>query len=126
MAKAGVSRIEELDFDDQLVPFGNITEGVTIDLTVTVTNVGGADLVLGTIAGTNPLAEPFSLAIPSNDPDEAPVLVSVSGTGITLGEGGVGTPEPSGASSGFMAIDPATLLLLSAAGAWGWRRRRAQ
>ncbi len=151
---------DTLPDDDLLVPFGNITEGTTRDLTVTVTNVGGADLVLGTIAGTNPLAEPFSLAtndcsgqtlaptasctfitrfapagtgaasdsldIPSNDPDEPSVLVSVSGTGITLGEGGVGTPSTSGASSGFMAIDPATLLLLSAAGAWGWRRRRAQ
>ena len=151
---------DTLPGDDLLVPFGNITEGTTRDLTVTVTNVGGADLVLGTIAGTNPLAEPFSLGtnscsgqtlaptasctfitryapagtgaasdnfnIPSNDTDEPSVLVSVTGTGITLGQGGVGTPKPSGASSGFMAMDPATLLLLSAAGAWGWRRRRAQ
>ena len=67
-----------------------------------------------------------SLNIPSNDPDEASVIVSVTGTGITMGEGGVPTPSPSGASSGFMAIDPATLLLLGAAGVYGWRRRQAR
>ncbi len=67
-----------------------------------------------------------SLNIPSNDPDDPTVTVSVTGTGITLGEGGVGTPSPSGADSGFMAVDPATLALLGAAGVWGWRRRRAQ
>lgn len=145
--------------NDLLVPFGNVTEATIRDRTITITNVGGADLVLGTIAVTNPLAAPFSLVtdncsaqtlapatnctfiaryappgtgaasdsldIPSNDSDEASVTVSVTGTGITLGEGGVETPKPSGADSGFMAIDPATLLLLSAAGVWGWRRRRS-
>lgn len=66
-----------------------------------------------------------SLDIPSNDPDEPSVTVSLTGSGIALGEGGVETPEPTGADSGFMAIDPATVLLLGAAGVWGWRRRRA-
>lgn len=64
-----------------------------------------------------------SLDIPSNDPDEASVTVQLTGAGIELGEGGVDTPSPDGADSGFMAIDPATLALLGAAGLWGWRRR---
>lgn len=66
-----------------------------------------------------------SLNIPSNDPDEPSVIVQVSGTGITRGEGGVVSPSPGG-GGGFMAIDPATLLLLGAAGAWGWRRRQSR
>lgn len=64
-----------------------------------------------------------SLNIPSNDPNEPSVTIDVTGTGITEGEGGVETPSPSGADGGFMAIDPATLLLLGGAGIWGWRRR---
>ena len=66
-----------------------------------------------------------SLDIPSNDADDATVTVSLTGSGIALGEGGVETPAPSGADGGFMAIDPATVLLLGAAGLWAWRRRRA-
>ena len=66
-----------------------------------------------------------SLEIPSNDPDESLVTVSLTGSRIALGQGGVTTPEPTGASGGFMAIDPATILLLGTAGLWGLRRRRA-
>ncbi len=149
-----------LPADDLFVPFGNITEGTSRNGTLTITNIGGLDLLIGAIAGANPLTEPFgvltdscsaqtlapaasctvlirysppvtgassdSLDIPSNDPDDPTVTVSVTGTGITFGEGGVVTPSPDGADSGFMAIDPATLALLGAAGVWGWRRRRAQ
>jgi len=145
--------------DDLLVPFGNVTEGTFRDRTITVRNTGGLDLLVGAIAGANPLAAPFtveddacsnqtlapggsciiavryappatgagsdSLDIPSNDPDEPSVTVNLTGTGIVLGEGGVGTPSPDGADSGFMALDPATLALLGVAGLWGWRRRRA-
>ncbi len=145
--------------DDLQVPFGNVTEETIRELTITVTNTGNADLVLGTVGLPNGLAEPFSkqadtcsgqtlapaavctvdvryaptdivsssdsLDIPSNDPDQPTVTVAVNGTGIFLGEGGIGTPSPSGASSGFMAIDPATVLLFGAAGIWGWRRRRS-
>ena len=35
--------------DDLLVPFGNVTEATTRDRTITVTNVGGLDLLVGTI-----------------------------------------------------------------------------
>ncbi|MEO8224205.1 MAG: choice-of-anchor D domain-containing protein [Gammaproteobacteria bacterium] len=148
-----------LPADDRIVPFGNVTLGTTRDRTITVTNGGGTDLILGTVAGSNPLAAPFSTVsnncsgqtlapaascevvirytpvdtiasadsvdIPSNDPDEPTVTVAMSGTGINAGEGGTGTPTPSGASSGFGAIDPATLLLLGAAGVFSWRRRRS-
>ncbi|MBM3496084.1 MAG: choice-of-anchor D domain-containing protein, partial [Armatimonadetes bacterium] len=144
---------------DLLVAFGNVTETTLRDETITVSNVGNLDLVIGAIAGTNPLGAPFSVQadgcstqtlapaasctlvvryapsttgaasdsfnIPSNDPDEASVTVQVTGTGITEGEGGVPTPRPDGADGGFMAVDPATLLLFGAAGALGWRRRRA-
>jgi hypothetical protein len=148
-----------LPADDLLVPFGNITEGTTRDRTLTVRNAGGLDLLVGAVAGSNPLAAPFtveadacsnqtlapggsciielrfappatgaasdSLDIPSNDPDEATVTVQLTGTGITLGEGGAEPTSPGG-GGGFMAIDPATLVLLGAAALWGWRRRPAR
>jgi hypothetical protein len=62
--------------------------------------------------------------ISSNDPDEAVVVMSISGTAV---EAPVAppTPTPEGADSGFMAIDPATLLLLGGALGYAWRRRRA-
>jgi len=101
------------------VLFGNVTEGLTSDQTVTVINDGNADLILGNIAVTDSLAAPFTILndncsgqtvvpatnctfdvrfsptaavtsndtfdIPSNDPDENPVTVSVSGTGTATG-----------------------------------------
>ena len=51
--------------DDLLIPFGNVTiGGVSPAETVTVTNSGTADLVIGAIAGGNPLAAEFVI---SND-----------------------------------------------------------
>ncbi|GAB4390716.1 MAG: hypothetical protein Kow0025_24610 [Thermodesulfovibrionales bacterium] len=47
--------------DDQSVPFGNVTTGTTADQTVTVSNAGNADLVVGTVAQADPLAAPFSI-----------------------------------------------------------------
>ena len=47
--------------DDLQVPFGDLTEGLTSDRTVTITNDGNAVLTLGTIALANPLAAPFSI-----------------------------------------------------------------
>jgi hypothetical protein len=103
--------------DDLQMPFGNVTEGVLSDQTVTVTNSGNANLIIGNIAQSNPLSAPFSILsdycsgktiapssnctlivrfapstvgtlndtfdIPSSDPDENPVTVSISGTGLS-------------------------------------------
>jgi hypothetical protein len=151
---------DSLPADDRALAFGNVTVATTRDRTITVTNSGSLELVIGTVAAANPLAAPFSVAtdscsgqtlapaascavvvryaptatgaasdslsIPSNDPDEATVTVSATGTGIAAGEGGVEGPSPGGASSGFMALDPVTLLLLGAAGVFSWRRRRPE
>jgi CSLREA domain-containing protein len=43
---------------DLLMPFGGVTIGLTSDATVTVTNTGTADLIIGTIAA---IASPFSI-----------------------------------------------------------------
>ncbi len=98
------------------VAFGDVLVQASSDQTVTVNNLGTEDLILGSIASTNPLDAPFSiqndncsgltlssgasctlnlrfsptatgaaldsLDIPSNDPDENLVTVSVSGTGV--------------------------------------------
>jgi hypothetical protein len=52
---------------DHQIPFGTVTDGVTSDQTVTITNTGNADLVIGTIASANPLAAPFSISISSDN-----------------------------------------------------------
>ncbi len=48
--------------DDLLVPFGQVTEGTTSPVkTVTVTNSGNQNLVLGAVAMANPLDLPYAL-----------------------------------------------------------------
>jgi len=47
--------------DDLEVPFGDVKENTSSDQTVTVTNNGTADLVIGTVAFTDNLAAPFSI-----------------------------------------------------------------
>lgn len=47
--------------DDLWIPFGTLTAGLTQDNAVSLTNVGGADLHIGTIASANPLSAPFSI-----------------------------------------------------------------
>ncbi|RMF97335.1 MAG: choice-of-anchor D domain-containing protein, partial [Gammaproteobacteria bacterium] len=47
--------------NDQSVGFGQVELGQAPMETVTVSNIGGADLVLGPVAGTDPLAAPFSI-----------------------------------------------------------------
>ncbi len=47
--------------NDLQIPFGTVTNGVTSDQTVTVSNSGNTSLVIGTIASANPLAVPFSI-----------------------------------------------------------------
>ncbi len=51
--------------NDLSVPFGSIQVGATKDETVTITNDGTANLVIGTIASANPLATPFSITVDS-------------------------------------------------------------
>jgi CSLREA domain-containing protein len=47
--------------NDLTIPFGGVTVGNSADATVTITNTGTANLVLGTIANADPLAAPFSI-----------------------------------------------------------------
>ncbi|MEO7386383.1 MAG: hypothetical protein ABIX37_05565, partial [Gammaproteobacteria bacterium] len=65
-----------------------------------------------------------SIDIPSNDGNEATVTVQFTGSGIEEGEGGVVTPTPSGADSGFMAVDPLSLVALGSLAVMTLARRR--
>lgn len=103
--------------DDLMVPFGQVMEGVTsAPQTITVTNTGDADLVIGLVTG---LAPPFALAGPENcsgatlQPDEACAITvdftpdssgEAAGTlqipsslpTVTVSVSGTGTPIPVG------------------------------
>jgi hypothetical protein len=46
---------------DKKVPIGNVTVGMAAGGTVTVSNIGNADLHIGTIGSGNPLAAPFAV-----------------------------------------------------------------
>jgi hypothetical protein len=48
--------------DDLQIPFGTINQAVSMEQTVTITNVGTGDLAIGAIASSNPLPAPFSIA----------------------------------------------------------------
>ncbi|MEO8444858.1 MAG: choice-of-anchor D domain-containing protein [Gammaproteobacteria bacterium] len=101
---------------DLIVDFGDVSLPDAPTQTVTVTNGGTASLVIGTVAGANPLAAPFSITantcsgqtlapaatctitvrfapeaiqpyneafdIPSNDPDDAIVTITLAGSGM--------------------------------------------
>jgi len=145
--------------DDRALAFGDVWEAFTFEGTVTVTNEGSGDLVIGTISDP---ADPFvvisdmcsgqtlpapmscdivirftatalasfndSIDIPSNDPDEATVTVSLSGTGIPPQVGEKLSTEPSGSNGGFFgaAADlPAIAALLLLIGLTRTRRVRA-
>ncbi len=102
--------------NDLAMPFGSLTEGLSLERAVKVTNTGADNLIIGTVAQSDPLLVPFSIAtdncsgttlgvgedciilvdfssatgsftdsfdIPSNDPDEDPVTITVSGTGLS-------------------------------------------
>ena len=110
----------DIGVSDTSISFGDVTEGVTADHTLIVSNDGNANLELGKIAFANlfsvfsvPKASDTcsgqiltqgtsctldvsflpdgtssyndSIDIPSNDPDENPVTVAVSGTGLSAG-----------------------------------------
>ena len=104
-----------LPIDDLQIPFGDVSYGNPSDQTVTITNDGDADLIIGVIAQADAIEPPFSITddncsnmtmapagsciltikfapvthgsfsdtfdIPSNDPYEDPVTISVSGSG---------------------------------------------
>ncbi len=104
--------------NDLTIAFGNLTVGTSSDQTFTITNDGSADLVIGTLAQVDLIADPFSLLndncsgqtlspaanctlnvrfsptaentsndsfdMPSNDFDENPVIVNLSGTGTPV------------------------------------------
>ena len=128
----------------------------TAERAITVGNVGQGDLVIGTVGQVDLLAAPFGFAadtcsgqiippagtctittsftpgeilaytdsfdIPFNDPEAGSVTFSLSGSG-----GGVDNPpKADGAASGFMAIDPLTLLGLGLFGVAARRRSRAK
>ncbi len=67
--------------DDLTVAFGDVTEMITADQTVTVTNDGNADLLLGNIAQANPLASPFSIL---NDNCSAQTLTPAANCSLTV------------------------------------------
>ena len=67
--------------DDLTVAFGDVTELTTADQTVTVTNDGSADLVLGNIAQANPLASPFSI---QNDTCSTQTLTPAANCTLTV------------------------------------------
>lgn len=123
--------------DDQEVPFGNLTVGESADATVTITNNGNADLNIGTItdpASPFSIAETCSgqalapaascdvtvtfapaaagafsdtFSIPSDDPDENPVTVNVSGNGVSPVTQYTLTTAVDPADSGTVTLDPA-------------------
>lgn len=106
--------------DPLAAPFSVLTDGCNAQ---SIAPAGSCTIVVR-YAPTDATPASDSLDIVSNDPDDSSVTVNVSGTGITQGAGNVTTPKPSGADSGFGAVDPFSLLLLGGACAWAWRRRR--
>ncbi|MDH3432180.1 MAG: choice-of-anchor D domain-containing protein [Gammaproteobacteria bacterium] len=145
--------------DDLMIPFGNVTEATAADRAVTITNEGNGNLVMGQIAQADPLENTFSILsdncsaqiiapadscavevrflptrvdgftdsfdIPSNDPDEASLTFSVTGSGVAVGTGTINL-TPDGADSGFFgsALRPATVLALLGLMAANLRRRK--
>ncbi len=67
--------------NDLQIPFGDVTEMTTSDQSITVTNDGNADLVLGSIAVTNPVVAPFSIL---NDNCSAQTLTPAANCNFTV------------------------------------------
>lgn len=53
--------VADISLAPSTLAFGSVTVGSTADLNLTITNVGGANLVLGPLASIDALAAPFSL-----------------------------------------------------------------
>jgi hypothetical protein len=156
----GARGISVTDTDDPTndlrAGFRTVLVSDTAERVITVANVGQGDLVLGTVGQVDLLAAPFafgpdtcsgqiiapagtctittsftpgeilayadSFDIPFNDAEDGSVTFSLSGSG----GGVVNPPQADGADSGFMAIDPLTLLGLGLFGAAARRRSRAR
>jgi hypothetical protein len=67
---------------DLQIPFGDLTEGNSLNQTVTVANTGNATLELGGIAQENPLAAPFSIV---NDTCSGRNISPASSCTVTIG-----------------------------------------
>jgi hypothetical protein len=80
--------------DDLLVPFGDVSEGRSMDNTVTVTNIASGQLVIGSIGSANPLAAPYSII---TDNCSGKTLASGENCAITVRfsppQGGCTTPS---------------------------------
>jgi len=142
--------------NDLRAGFRTVLVSDTAERVITVGNSGNGDLVIGTVGQVNLLEAPFAFAadtcsgqiiapagtcqitttftpgdilayndsfdIPFSDPDEGSVTFSLSGSG-----GGVDNPPTAtGADSGFMALDPLTLLGLGLFGVAVRRWRQAR
>jgi hypothetical protein len=66
---------------DQQVPFGGVLVGASADATITATNTGSADLVIGQIASADPLAAPFSIL---NDTCSGKTIAPVATCTLTI------------------------------------------
>jgi hypothetical protein len=142
--------------NDGRAAFRAVLVSDTAQRVITVGNIGTDDLVIGAVGQANPLAAPFgfvsdtcslqmippagsctittsftpgailaytdSFDIPYSDPEAASLTFSLSGSGGGLDN----PPTANGASSGFMAIDPLTVLGLGLFGVAVRRRSRAR
>jgi hypothetical protein len=67
--------------NDLDVPFGSVTVGTSADQTVTVTNAGTDNLLIGTVASADPLPAPFSIL---NDTCSSQTLAPSASCTITV------------------------------------------
>lgn len=67
--------------NDLLAAFGDVTVGSSATIeTITITNTGNANLVIGTVGGLNPIAAPFSKPITSDNCSGATIAPNASCT----------------------------------------------
>ena len=124
------------------IDFGSVTENTTSAQTVTITNDGNDNLNIGSIAGTDTLAVPYSIVndlcsnqpltptsnytfdvefaptttgtfndtfdIPSNDPDESSVPVSLTGTGTAAPVPNISVTDSMGSANDYQMPFPDT------------------
>jgi len=128
--------------DDLQVPFGDVMELTSSSQTLSVANVGNADLTIGSLAAANPIETGFAIFndlcsnqvvapagsctfdvdfspaapgafsgdfdIPSDDPDEASVIISLSGTGTATPAPNIGVSDSLGLTDDLQMPFPDT------------------